>query len=255
MTVSSVSSKPCTGCHNSPRHRQHTKCLSCLRLARRRWAMTATAKRRSRTPIRVPNAQRHCQVCHKLGVHAKDLCRSHYKTHAERRPCSIPSCTRGMHAQDLCYIHYDVARRSGLRLVQSQGVLSPEERFARYVMVTSSCHLWTGKLINGRGAFTVKDGISSPAHRVAYVFDRGEIPTDDEGSSLEIDHGCRVGSCVRSEHLEAVTHQENMRRHTVAMGYADITQADGWLFGLAIPAWQRGHDNFPSTVVTQECAA
>jgi hypothetical protein len=49
------------------------------------------------------------------------------------------------------------------------------------------------------------------AHRVSYEFYQGPIP---EGH--EIDHvwqrGCRSRQCINPEHLEAVTHQENVRR-------------------------------------------
>ena len=44
-------------------------------------------------------------------------------------------------------------------------------------------------------------------HRVAYEIKYGEIP-----SSLELDHLCRVRSCVNPKHLEAVSHKVNMQR-------------------------------------------
>lgn len=45
------------------------------------------------------------------------------------------------------------------------------------------------------------------AHRVAYELTRGPIP-----AGMEIDHLCRVRSCVNPDHLEAVTRGENLRR-------------------------------------------
>lgn len=45
------------------------------------------------------------------------------------------------------------------------------------------------------------------AHREAYISVYGAIP-----DGLELDHLCRRRACLRPEHLEAVTHRENLRR-------------------------------------------
>ena len=45
------------------------------------------------------------------------------------------------------------------------------------------------------------------AHRIVYELIKGKIP---EG--LFIDHLCRVRNCVNPDHLEPVTHEENIRR-------------------------------------------
>lgn len=45
------------------------------------------------------------------------------------------------------------------------------------------------------------------AHRILYTAFKGEIP---ERKSL--DHLCRVRNCVNPNHLEVVTHKENMLR-------------------------------------------
>ncbi len=44
-------------------------------------------------------------------------------------------------------------------------------------------------------------------HRVAYEYIHGPVP---EG--LELDHLCRTRDCYNPNHLEAVTHKENVRR-------------------------------------------
>ncbi len=51
------------------------------------------------------------------------------------------------------------------------------------------------------------DGVRILDHQFFYRLPVGPVP---EG--LELDHLCRVKLCVRPEHLEPVTHPENMQR-------------------------------------------
>ncbi len=82
-----------------------------------------------------------------------------------------------------------------------------EERFWINVVKTETCWLWIGrKNWRGYGEISIKNQFKK-AHRFAYEFFIGPIP---EG--LEIDHLCRVRDCVNPEHLEAVTHRENVMR-------------------------------------------
>lgn len=75
------------------------------------------------------------------------------------------------------------------------------------------CLIWTGarqpsgygQIWNGKRPEQV--------HRIVYRAVHGEIPTD-----LEIDHLCRNRACVRVDHLQAVSHRENMRRSKSVMG-------------------------------------
>jgi hypothetical protein len=78
-----------------------------------------------------------------------------------------------------------------------------------------NCWIWTGHCRdNGYGMFAVKNPAGSwsqtTSHRWAYQDQVGEIP-----DGWEVDHLCRVRACVRPDHLEAVTIQENRRRRDI----------------------------------------
>ena len=82
------------------------------------------------------------------------------------------------------------------------------ERFdAKFIPVPESgCWLWLGAISRGGyGVFFVKKWIL--AHRAAYELLHGLIP-----AGMQIDHLCRVRSCVNPQHLEAVTAAVNTRR-------------------------------------------
>ena len=70
--------------------------------------------------------------------------------------------------------------------------------------------MWTGaKNTKGYGNVGIEGKVRS-VHRVAYEEIMGPIP-----AGLELDHLCRNRACYNPEHLEPVTHTENMRRGRV----------------------------------------
>jgi len=97
-----------------------------------------------------------------------------------------------------------------------------ESRFWKHVQKTDSCWLWTGGKTRGYGYLSLRPGGQSmrvSAHRLSYRLFVGEIP-----DKHELDHLCKVLSCVRPDHLEAVTAKENTLRSDSPSGiYAQRT--------------------------------
>lgn len=112
----------------------------------------------------------------------------------------------------MCHAHAVYFHRKGVRptkpIVDRFGPV--EERFWAKVARSDGCWLWTGATDgDGRyGAFQ-HEGRVQRAHRVAYMLVVGSIP-----DGLDLDHLCRTTLCVRPDHLEPVTHLENVMRGT-----------------------------------------
>lgn len=85
-----------------------------------------------------------------------------------------------------------------------------EERFLHFYPIhrpAVGCWLWTGKPNAGTGyGFLSQDGRYYPAHRLAYWYTVGPIPT-----GLQVLHTCDTPLCVRGDHLFLGTHLDNMQ--------------------------------------------
>ena len=84
-----------------------------------------------------------------------------------------------------------------------------QERFeAQYITEPNSgCWLWVGA-VDREGYGQIRDNYAcKKAHRVSYELHKDKIP-----DGHQIDHLCRVTSCVNPDHLEIVTARENKRR-------------------------------------------
>jgi len=85
------------------------------------------------------------------------------------------------------------------------------DRFTRKISTpreAGGCWIWTASATtDGYGTFRL-NGRSQRAHRVSYVEYVGPIPAEKP----QLDHLCRNRRCVRPDHLEPVTNQENADR-------------------------------------------
>lgn len=80
-------------------------------------------------------------------------------------------------------------------------------RFANMVDFTESCWNWTGcKNKDGYGRVSI-NGVNHYPHRWFYELSYGKVK-----DGLELDHKCHNTSCCNPDHLDEVTHLENMRR-------------------------------------------
>ena len=77
-------------------------------------------------------------------------------------------------------------------------------RLRQKIEITDGCWLWRGHVkANGYGAA----GQGRPAHRRIYELLVGPIPP-----GFQLDHLCKVLTCVNPAHLEPVTPRENTKR-------------------------------------------
>lgn len=123
------------------------------------------------------------------------------------RTCTVDGCERAYKAKGLCTTHYKRVVAHGSTDLP---LITREARFWAKVVVGHplGCWVWVGaRHPLGYGNFNAGNYTYEAAHRWAYRHLMGDIP-----DGLHLDHLCRNPPCVNPDHLEPVTHLENVRR-------------------------------------------
>lgn len=152
--------------------------------------------------------------------------------------CSIQDCPQPHLARGWCNLHYRRWRVTGDPLAKRP--MPPRKRmlatirFWAKVNKTKTCWFWLGaRDRKGYGVFW--DGAHLVrAHRFSYQLYHGTLPP-------YLDHICRIRHCVNHDHLESVTHAENLRRgiSPTAINSRKVTCPKGHPYDRRVTAGRR----------------
>lgn len=160
-------------------------------------------------------------------LRAKALCSGHYfqASHGQelrplglpraKRICDFGGCNNVHSTRGYCSGHaWQIKRGYPLTPLGSTRAKSNDLVIADFeskVNRSGECHRWTGNHIKGGYGTTSYQGVTQTAHRVALKIAGIEVPDE-----MSVDHvkekGCLYRDCVRLDHLEIVTHRENVLR-------------------------------------------
>lgn len=120
----------------------------------------------------------------------------------------VEGCGVKHYALGWCKRHYRQHYNAKVRAARAPRPTAAERFAAKWVEAPGGCHLWVGAT-DGDGRYG-SFGLGRKAvraHRWAYEQVHGPVP-----GGLDLDHLCRKTLCVNPEHLELVTHRENILR-------------------------------------------
>lgn len=147
--------------------------------------------------------------------------------------CSFDGCGRPKNARSLCSGHYRQLRLGEpLHELRAQlpATASLEQRLWDKVERLHDCWEWRGATSDtGYGQFRVK-GKTLYVHRVSWEIAGGHLADD-----VVIDHMCHNRICVRPEHLQAVTHKQNIENSRLSA--ANTSGARGVSFDRRSGKW------------------
>ena len=124
------------------------------------------------------------------------------------RKCEVPDCENKHLAKGFCRAHYLRMYKNGhLNLRVFHGTSAYDRVIKNSKLDDNDCLNFQGTILY-HGYGQIRDGEKMKmAHRVVFEHHYGPVP---EG--MELDHLCRNRACVNHEHLEIVTHKENVQR-------------------------------------------
>jgi hypothetical protein len=151
---------------------------------------------------------RYCQRCGKLLVQRP---KEYPGVFSRRRFCN-QKCNGFQVGHAVSDSHQETSRRLMREIQARKPPPDPDEvRFHRsYVCnLETGCWDWIRGTFQqtGYGSFRKNGGNQGTAHAFSYDLHKGTVPT-----GLELDHLRRNRACCNPDHLEAVTHRENILR-------------------------------------------